>query len=74
MAYLRPCLSEEIRTVVQLDFLRTVGEAIDAIKNYLEQAVMPLTLRQLEVLCYIPPAGQSQTVTTQTVIQMYREA
>ena len=37
-------------------------------------AVMPLTLQQLEMLRYKPPAGQSQTVTTQSVIQMFREA
>ena len=74
MAYMRPCISEEIRTAIQLDYLRTVPEAINAIKKYLEMAVMPLTLRQLEVVRYRPPQGQTQTLTTQTVIQMFREA
>ena len=37
-------------------------------------AIMPLNLQQLEVLRYSPPAGQSLTVTTQTVVQMFREA
>ena len=54
--------------------LLTVAEAMEAIRQYLEMAVMPLTLRRLEVLCYKPPAGQTQTVTTQTVVQMFREA
>ena len=37
-------------------------------------AVMPLTLRQLEVIRYRTPQGQSQELTTKTVIQMFREA
>ena len=37
-------------------------------------AVMPLTLRQLDVVGYKPPQGQSQTLTMQTMIQMFREA
>ena len=37
-------------------------------------AVMPLTLQRLEMLRYKPPAGQSQTMTTQTLVQMFREA
>ena len=36
-------------------------------------AVMSLTLQRLEMLRYKPLAGQSQTVTTQSVIQMFRE-
>ena len=37
-------------------------------------AVMPLILQRLEILCYKPPAGQSQTMTTQTLVQMFRES
>ena len=74
MAYLCPVLSDEIRTAIMFDHLQTVAEAMEAIMQYLEMAVMPLCLRRLEVLCYKPPAGQSQTVTTQTVVQMFREA
>ena len=36
-------------------------------------AVMPLNLQRQEVLRYKPPLGQSQTVTTQTIVQMFRE-
>ena len=36
--------------------------------------VMPLTLQRLEMLRYKPPAGQSQTMTTQTLVRMFREA
>ena len=37
-------------------------------------AVMLLTLQRLEMLRYKPPAGQSQTMTTQMLVQMFREA
>ena len=37
-------------------------------------SIMPLTLQRVKMLKYIPPSGQSQTVTTQTIIQMFREA
>ena len=37
-------------------------------------AVMPLTLQRLEIWHYKPPAGQSQTMTTQTLVQMFHEA
>ena len=36
-------------------------------------AVMPLTLLCLEMLCYKSPAAQSQTVTTQLLVHMFRE-
>ena len=49
-AYLRMCISEEIRTAIQFDYLKTVPEALHEIKTYLDMAVMPLTLRQLEVV------------------------
>ena len=55
LAYLRTCISEEIRTAVQLDYLKTVPEALYNIKTYLDMAVMPLTLRQLEGVRYYPP-------------------
>ena len=59
MTYLRPCISEEIRTAIQFDYLKTVPEALNQIKQYLEMTVMPLTLQQLEVVHYPPPQGQS---------------
>ena len=37
-------------------------------------AVMPLTLQRLEMLHYKPSTGQSQTMTTQTLVQMFRES
>ena len=74
LAYLRMCISEEIRTAVQFNYLKTVPEALYEIKTYLDMAVMPLTLRQLEVVRYRPPPGQTQTQTTQTIMQMFREA
>ena len=37
-------------------------------------AIMPLNLQQLKVLRYKPPTGQSQTMITQTIVQMFREA
>ena len=33
-------------------------------------AVMPVNLQWFEVLRYKPPPGQSQTITTQALIQM----
>ena len=55
LAYLRMVISEEIRSAVEFDHLDTVHEAIHAMKKYLEQAVMPLTLRRLEVIRFKPP-------------------
>ena len=74
LAYLRMCVSEEIRSAVSFDHMKTVQEALYDIKKYLDKAVMPLTLRQLEVIRYRPPAGTSQTQAVQTMLQMYREA
>merc|ERR1711989_177990 len=34
---------------------------------------MPLSLQRVEMLHYRPPQGQSQSATTQTIIQMFRE-
>ena len=34
---------------------------------------MPLTLQHIELLRYSPPQGQSQSATTQTIIQLFRE-
>ena len=36
-------------------------------------SVMSLTLQRVEMLRYSPPQGQSQSTTTQTIIQMFRE-
>ena len=74
MAYLRPILSEEIRTAITFDHMETVNEALRAVKQYLEHAVMPLNLQRLDVLRHRGSGGQSQTAITQTVIQMFREA
>ena len=51
----------------------TVQNALHKIKEYLNMAIMSLNLQRLEVLRYSPLAGESQTVTTQTVVQMFRE-
>ena len=74
LAYLRTVVSNEIRTAINFDGMNTVARAIHEIKRYLNMAVMPLTLQRLEMLHYKPPAGQSQTMTTQTLVQMFREA
>ena len=37
-------------------------------------AVISLTLQRLKMLRYKPPAGQSQTVTTQILVQMFRKS
>ena len=73
MSYLRPCVNEEIIIAVQIDSLDSMDEAIHSIKQYLEMAVMPLCLRRLEVFHYKPLSRQSQTLTTQTVVQMFNE-
>ena len=44
MAYLRTCISEEIRTAIDFDNLRTVNNALFQIKDYMKSLVMPLTL------------------------------
>ena len=44
LAYLCMCVSEEIRSAVSFDHMKTVQEAIYHIKKYLDKAVMPLTL------------------------------
>merc|ERR1712243_232106 len=66
------CLSEEIRTVVEFDNLRTVDKAIFEIRAYMTSSVMPLTLQRLDLFQYSPPQGQSQSVTTQTVVELFR--
>ena len=66
-------VSDEIRTAINFDSMTTLARAIHEIKTYLNMAVIPLTLQRLEMLCYKPPSGQSQTVTTQHLIQMFRE-
>ena len=49
MAYLRMCLSEEIRTAVDFDNLRTVDKALFEIRAYMTSSVMPLTLQRLDL-------------------------
>ena len=44
LAYLRMCVSDEIRGAVGFDHQRTVEEALYDIKQYLDKSVMPLTL------------------------------
>ena len=70
LTYLRTVVSDEIRTAIDFDGMRTVANALHKIRKYLNIVVMPLTLQRLEMLRYKPPAGQSQTVTTQSMIQM----
>ena len=55
-------------------FLLKLQNTLNQIKEYLDMAIMPLNLQWLEVLRYKPPAGQLQTVTTKTIIEMFREA
>ena len=71
LTYICTVVSDEIRTAINFNGIRTVANALHKIKEYLNMAVMPLTLQQLNMLRYKPPAGQSQTVTTQSVIQMF---
>merc|ERR1712120_18596 len=42
------------------------------IKNYMASSVMQLTLQRLDLLRYSPPQGQSQSQTTQTVVELFR--
>merc|ERR1712240_315940 len=73
-AYLQTVVSDKICMAINFDGMNTVARAIHVIKRYLNMAVRPLTLQHLEMLHYKPPAGQSQTMTTQTLVQMFREA
>ena len=57
MAYLRMCLSEEIRTAVDYDNLETVDKALYDIRAYMTTSVMPLTLQRLDLFRYSPPPG-----------------
>ena len=68
LAYLCTMVSEKTRTVINFDRLRTMPNALHKIKEYLNMAVMPLTLQRLEMLRYKPPTGKSQTMTTELVI------
>ena len=72
LAYLCMCLSEEIRTAVDYDNLETVDKALFEIKAYMTSFVMPLTLQRLDLFRYSPPPGQSQSDTTQTVVELFR--
>ena len=73
LAYLGTCVSDEIHTAIDFDNLRTVQNTLHLIKEYMKNSVMPLTLQRVELLHYSPPQGQSQSATTQTIIQMFRE-
>ena len=73
LAYLRTVVSDQIRTAINYNSVTTEAKAIHEIKTYLNMAVIPVTLQRLEMLQYKPPSGQSQTVTTQHLIQMFRE-
>ena len=73
LAYLRTCVSDEICTAIDFDNLRTVQNTLHLIKEYMNNSVMPLLLQRVKMLCYSPPQGQSQSATTQTIIQMFRE-
>ena len=73
LAYLHTVVSDEIHTAINYDAITMEARAIHDIKTYLNDAVIPLTLQRLEMLRYKPPAGQSQTVTTQHLVQMFRE-
>ena len=72
LAYLRMCLSEEIRTAVDYDNLETVDKALFEIRAYMTLSVMPLTLQRLDLFRYTPPPGQSQSATTQTIVELFR--
>ena len=72
MAYLRTCISEEIRTAINFDNLRTVDQALFCIKGYMKSSVIPLTLQGIEMFRYSPPQGQSQSATTQTITELFR--
>ena len=72
LAYLRMCLSEEIRTAIDFDNLETVDKALHDIKTYMVSSVMILTLQRLDLFRYSPPQGQSQSATTQTVVELFR--
>ena len=73
LAYLCTVVSDEIHTAINYDSITTEARAIHEIKTYLNEAVIPLTLQHLEMLRYKPPSVQSQTLTTQHLIQMFRE-
>ena len=67
-------MSDEIRTAINFDNVRTVNHALHQIKEYLDMAIMPLCLQRLEVLHYKPPQGQTQTAPTLAVVQMLCKA
>ena len=73
LTYLRIFVSDEIRTAINFDSVRTVQTALHQIKEYLDMAIMPLNLQWLKILRYKPPSGQSQTLKTQTIVQMFHE-
>merc|ERR1712082_596798 len=66
------CLSEEIRIAIDFDNLRTVDRAIFDSREYMTSSVMLLTLQRLDLFQYSPHQGQSQSATTQTVVELFR--
>ena len=73
LTYLLTMVSDKVRTVNKFDNVRIVNQTLYQIKQYLKMAIMQLCLQRLEVLRYKPPQRQTQTVTTQTVVQMFCE-
>ena len=50
LAYLCTCVSDKIRTAINFDSVRTVQNALHMIKEYLNMAIMPLTLQRVKIL------------------------
>merc|ERR1712240_411210 len=65
-------MGEEIRTAVDFDNLRTVNKALFEMRAYMTSSIIPLTLQRLDLFQYSPPQGQSQSATTQTVVELFR--
>merc|ERR1712240_950396 len=42
------------------------------IRAYMTSSVMPLTLQRWDLFRYTPPPGQSQSATTQKVVELFR--
>ena len=74
MAYMRPCLSEDIRTAIEFDELNSVNQAITRIQEYLATSVRPITLQQLNVLRLTSSGGETQSQVTHKTIEMFRQA
>ena len=73
-AYLKNVLSEEIQIAIDFRHIGTIDEILRVTKDYLERTVTPIELTRLEALRYRGPPGQSQTATTNSTMQLYRNA